>query len=137
MREAVTTMATTFLGRPSTPASACPPNALATAQVPCLGQPAVAIPVRIVRDLSAFTGSDHAGSGFKVQTAPIFGHAAVASATKINNYMGTIAAAAATEGATASSLLPMNSVFVRVQKVQGDKVKGGDARGIPPRGKPV
>jgi hypothetical protein len=117
MREAVTTMATTFLGwRPSTPASACPPNALAAAQVPCLGQPAVAI---------------------RVQTAPIFGHKAVAGAMKINNYMGTIGAAAATEGATASSLIPMNSVFVRVQTVQGDKVKGGDARGIPPRGKPV
>ena len=36
-----------------------------------------------------------------------------------------------------SSLIPMNVAAARVQKVQGDKVKGGDARGIPPRGRPV
>jgi len=108
-------MATTFLGwRPSTLAAACVPSAT-VAQPHALGQPAVAI---------------------KVRTAPIFGHAADFGATKINNYMGTIAAAVA-EGATTSSLIPMNSAAVRVQKVQGDKVKGGDARGIPPRGRPV
>jgi hypothetical protein len=137
-REAVTTMATTFLGwRPSTLAAACAPSApAAVAQAYALGQPAVAIQVPVTQDLYAFAGENRAGSGFKVRTAPIFGHAAVAGATKINNYMGTIAAAAA-EGATESSLIPMNAAVVRVQKVQGDKVKGGDARGNPPRGRPV
>jgi hypothetical protein len=109
----------TFLGwRPSTPAAACAPSAVLAdgARVLVPGQPAVQIHVR---------------------TAPNFGPAVIMGATKINNYMGTIAAAATAEGATASSLIPMNSVFVRVQQVQGDKVKGGDARGIPPRGKPV
>ncbi len=116
-REAVTTMATTFLGwRPSTLAAACAPSALATvAQTYALGQPAVAINVR---------------------TAPTFGHPAQVGATKINNYMGTVAAVSA-EGVTESSLIPMNAAAARVQKVQGDKVKGGDARGIPPRGRPV
>ena len=110
-------MATTFLGwRPSTLAAACAPSAFATAAQPyALGQPAVAI---------------------KVRTAPIFGHAAVVDATKINNSMGTVSALAA-EGATTSSLIPMNAAVARVQKVQGDKVKGGDARGNPPRGRPV
>jgi hypothetical protein len=132
-------MATTFIGwRPSTLAAACAP-ALATAnaaQASVLGQPAVAIRVPVVRDLSAFAGKDPVGSGFKVRTAPIFDHAVILGAEKINNYMGTIAAPTA-EGATASSLLPMNSAVARVQTVQVDKVKGGDARGNPPRGRPV
>jgi hypothetical protein len=118
-REAVTTMATTFLGwRPSTLAAACVPTmpSLATAaQAHALGQPAVAINVR---------------------TAPTSGLAEF-GAMKINNYMGTVAAAVTAEGVTESSLIPMNAAAVRVQKVQGDKVKGGDARGIPPRGRPV
>jgi hypothetical protein len=117
-REAVTTMATTFLGwRPSTLVPACAPSVLASAAQPyALGQPAVSI---------------------KVRTAPIFGHASVVGAMKINNYMGTVAAVVTAEGVTESSLIPMNAAAVRVQKVQGDKVKGGDARGIPPRGRPV
>jgi hypothetical protein len=116
-REAVTTMATTFLGwRPSTLAAACVPSTLAAlAQTYALGQPAVAINVR---------------------TAPISGHQSGFGAMKINNYMGTVAAVVA-EGATTSSLIPMNAAAARVQKVQGDKVKGGDARGNPPRGRPV
>jgi hypothetical protein len=116
-REAVTTMATTFLGwRPSTLAAACAPSALATAaHAYALGQSAVAINVR---------------------TAPMSGHPANFGAMKINNYMGTVAAVTA-EGVTESSLIPMNAAAARVQKVQGDKVKGGDARGIPPRGRPV
>ena len=132
-------MATTFIGwRPSTPAAACPPNVLANAaQVLVLGQRAVQVQVPVVRDLYAFAGKDRAGSGSKVRTAPVFDHPAVGDATKINNYMGTIAAAATVEGATTSSLIQMNSAFVRVQMVQGDKVKGGDARGNPPRGRPV
>ena len=140
-REAVTTMATTFLGwRPSTLASACAPTmpSLATAglaalapgargnapaavaQAYALGQPAVSIHIPV-----------------KVRTAPMFGHAAVVDAMKINNYMGTVAAVVTAEGVTESSLIPMNAAAVRVQKVQGDKVRGGDARGIPPRGRPV
>jgi len=132
-------MATTFLGwRPSTLAAACAPSALATAaHAYALGQPAVAIQVPLGKDLSAFAGENLAGSGFKVRTAPMFGHAANTGAMKINNYMGTVAAVVTAEGVTESSLIPMNAAAARVQKVQGDKVKGGDARGIPPRGRPV
>ena len=55
---------------------------------------------------------------------------------KIDNYMGTIAAAAA-EGATTSRKAISAASALRVQTVQGDMVKGGNARGIPPRGTPV
>ena len=109
-------MATTlFAWRPSMLAAACVPSVLANAaQGTVLGQPAVQV---------------------RVRTAPIFGHQlAEGGATKINNYIGTIAAAPAAERAATSAL---SSSALRVQKVQGDMVKGGDARGIPPRGKPV
>ena len=115
-------MATTLSDwRPSPLAAARVPAALAkVTQVCVLGQPAVQIQVR---------------------TAPIFGHLLTEGATtKINNYIGTIAAAAA-EGATTSVLHRTSSAVEvlkpRAQKVQGDMVKGGDARGIPPRGTPV
>jgi hypothetical protein len=125
-REAVTTMATTLTWRPSALAAACTQFPYANAaQVHVLGQPAVSVQVR---------------------TAPVFGHLpAIAGALKINNYIGTAAAApalpaAAAEGAT-TSLLPTVSAAqyknVRNEKVQRDMVKGGDARGIPPRGTPV
>lgn len=116
--------ATNTTWRPSAPTSGCAPSLLANAaQVHLLGQPAVQIQVR---------------------TAPGFGPAPVtAGALKINDYIGAIGAiaaaapaAAATEGATTSLNLTV-SAAERVQKVQGDMVKGGDARGIPPRGKPV
>jgi hypothetical protein len=108
-----------FTWRPSALAAACSPFALAgAAQAHLLGQSAVQV---------------------RVRTAPTNGLLPAAGATvKINNYIGTIAAAAA-EGAT-TSREPISAVptpALRVQKVQGDMVKGGDARGIPPRGTPV
>jgi hypothetical protein len=120
-REAVTTMATTLTWRPSALAAACIQFPYANAaQVHVLGQPAVSVQVR---------------------TAPVFGLLpATAGALKINNYIGTAAAApalpaAAAEGATTSLLLTVSAA--RNEKVQSDMVKGGDARGIPPRGTPV
>jgi hypothetical protein len=120
-REAVTTMAMTLTWRPSALAAACIQFPYANAaQVHVLGQSAVSVQVR---------------------TAPVFGLLpATAGALKINNYIGTVAAApalpaAAAEGATTSLLLTVSAP--RNEKVQRDMVKGGDARGIPPRGTPV
>jgi hypothetical protein len=116
-------MATRFeTWRPSALAAACSPFALAgAAQVHLLGQPAV--PVR-------------------VRTAPTNGLLPAGGAiVKINNYIGTVAAAlpntAAAEGATTSRKAISAASAPRVQTVQGDMVKGGNARGIPPRGTPV
>ena len=119
-------MATTLTWRPSALAAVFiqfpPANA---AQVHVLGQPAVSVQVR---------------------TAPASGLLpATAGTLKINNYIGTAAAApampaAAAEGATTSLLLKVSAAqykSVRDEKVQRDMVKGGDARGIPPRGTPV
>jgi len=111
-------MATRFnTWRPSAQAAACSPFALAgAAQVHLLGQPAVQA---------------------RVRTAPTYGLLPAAGATvKIDNYMGIIAAAAA-EGATTSRKAISAAAKLRVQTVQGDMVKGGNARGIPPRGTPV
>jgi hypothetical protein len=52
---------------------------------------------------------------------------------KINNYIGTPAAAAAV-GTAVSGLVPA-SALVQSQQVNADMVKGIDARGIPPRGR--
>lgn len=111
-------MATRFnTWRPSAQAAACSPFALAgAAQVHLLGQPAVQA---------------------RVRTAPTSGLLPAPGAiVKIDNYMGTIAAAAA-EGATTSRKAISAAAKLRVQTVQGDMVKGGNARGIPPRGTPV
>jgi hypothetical protein len=54
-------------------------------------------------------------------------HATTLTTSKINNYIGS--GPAITQGQKVSAQ--------RVQTVQIDMVKGGDARGIPPRGTPV
>ena len=104
--------------RPSALASACAhPTALVAsgAQAYVLGQPAVEIHVR---------------------TAPNFGLDAMTPTTnKINNYMGSTSAMG--EGMATSHLKDQKVSVQRVQMVAGDKVKGGNARGIPPRGRPV
>jgi hypothetical protein len=87
----------------------------ASAQVRTLGQPAVEI---------------------RVRTAPGFLlHAGTGATLKINNYNGTTSAMG--EGTAASITYESKVSAARVQKAQVDKVKGGDARGIPPRGRPV
>jgi hypothetical protein len=61
----------------------------------------------------------------RVRTAPTFRITPAGGATpKINNYINGIDAASAVEGAAKTSM-------------QLVLVKGGDARGIPPRGTPV
>jgi hypothetical protein len=61
----------------------------------------------------------------QVRTAPFAALAGESATVKINNYIDT-----------AMSNLP-TPASAWAQKVQDDKVKGGDARGIPPRGTPV
>jgi len=115
----VKTVAPYSTWRPSTPVSGCAPSLLArAARTDVPGLPAVRI---------------------RVRTSPVFAFTlATAGALKINNhnYIGIVAAAAAAaEGATTSLSQPVSAP--RNEKVQGDMVKGGDARGIPPRGTPV
>jgi hypothetical protein len=77
----------------------------------------------------------------KVRTAPTFGISVPATvSTKINNYIGTVPAAALNGAnpvmrATTSILAQLPSAIARTQHAGADKVKGGDARGIPPRGR--
>ncbi len=95
--------------RPSTLAASCPSavSVVPAAEAYVLGSPAVAIQLR---------------------TAPTFGlHATTSTNSKINNSMNM----------TTSHLQEQKVSAQRVQTVAGDKVKGGDARGIPPRGRPV
>jgi hypothetical protein len=84
-------------------------------QVCTLGQPAVEIQVR---------------------TAPVFLlHAGVSGSPKINNYNGTTSAKG--EGMATSTAYQQKDSAARVRTAQVDKAKGGNARGIPPRGRPV
>jgi hypothetical protein len=89
--------------------------AAASAQVCTLGQSAVEIQVR---------------------TAPLFLlHAGVSASLKINNYTGTTSALG--DGTAASATYEQKVSAMRIPAAQVDKVKGADARGIPPRGRPV
>lgn len=102
--------------RPSVPAAACAPGFAAfpsTAQAYVLGQPAVNVQLHKL-------------------AAPMFGHVVT---SKINNYMGTTSAKG--EGVATSIMRDQKVSAARIQTVQVDKVMGGDARGIPPRGRPV
>jgi hypothetical protein len=114
-------MATTLIDwRPSALPFACPsivpaPQTVHPAQVHVLALPAV----------------EH------VRTEP---SVAGLGAVKINNYIGTPAAVPAmglaATGATTSNLIAMATGDLRNQRRGVDKVKGSDARGIPPRGRP-
>lgn len=56
-------------------------------------------------------------------------------AMKINNYIGAPAAMGlAAAGATTSAVIALATGKLRDQQLGADKVKGFDARGIPPRG---
>ena len=102
--------------RPSVLAPACTP-ALAVASVAqtyALGQPAV--------------------RGW-VTTASFGLHVGRTASMKINNYKGTTSAKG--DGLATSIIEDRSVSAVRIQPVQVDKVKGGNARGIPPRGRPV
>jgi hypothetical protein len=126
-REAVTTMATTLI--------AWRPSAL----------PAARPSIRTAR-----LGNPIDGVEFALSPAPAHAPTCVATpsalvavgrtrAPKINNYMGTPVAVPATamaaEGATTSSLIDMATGVLRNQQRGTDKVKGFNARGIPPRGR--
>jgi len=103
--------------RPSVPVSVRVPAlaVAAAAQVCTLGQPAVEILVR---------------------TSPVFLlHAETDATVKINNSNGTTSAMG--EGMAAPTGYGQKVSATRIQSAQVSKVKGGDARGIPPRGRPV
>lgn len=104
-----------FSSRPSSLASACAPSVPTFARGH-LGQTAV--------------------ETLLIPTASISGLGVI---NKINNYMG---ATSAHGNGVATPIAQDQKVFTAkvagtVQTVQVDKVKGGNARGIPPRGKPV
>ena len=101
--------------RPSVLASACSPAlaAASVAQTYALGQPAVR---------------------GQVATASFGLLAGRTASEKINNSMGTSAKGT---GLATSIVEGRNVSAMRIQPVQVDKVEGGHARGIPPRGRPV
>ena len=72
----------------------------------------------------------------QVRTSPVYlFHARIGATIKINNYNGTTSAKG--EGMALPTTYEQKVSVTRVQTAQVDKVKGGDARGIPPRGRPV
>jgi hypothetical protein len=108
--------------RPSTLASAYAFAAAAGSQDCTLGQPAVEIQVRTAPVVPLHSG---VGATLKINT---FG-----GADQRNNYNGT--ASAMGEGMAMSYEQKVSAT--RVPAVRTDKAKGGNARGIPPRGRPV
>jgi hypothetical protein len=110
----VTTVRELSMTRPSALATACAPAFVApAAQGQALGLPAVSTPTWL--PTLAFN--------------PEKLHATSLTISKINNYIGSGPATSITQDQKVSAQ--------RVQTVQADMVKGGDARGIPPRGTPV
>jgi hypothetical protein len=110
-------MANTLTWRPSALVAARAPFAFGNAaQAHALGQPAVSVQVRTAPPAALI--------------------AANGGALKINKCIGAAAAAPAAVDGTTTSLRQTVSA-PRDEKVQGYMVKGGDARGIPPRGTPV
>jgi len=106
--------------RPSALASACAPATklwpatVVQAQVNVLGQTAVEIQVR---------------------TTPTFGVDAVTGTSVKINYMGYTSAMG--EGKADATLANLAVSVLRDHQVQDAKASGGNARGIPPRGRPV
>ena len=114
LREVVATMSMTW--RPSALISACPPPTAFRATV---------VPVRLnVPGLAA--------SEIQPRTASFPGLVAGGRTSSKINYMGYTSAMG--EGWAASNSLV---TAVRQHQVQADKATGGNARGIPPRGRPV
>ncbi len=127
-------MATTFMTRR--------PSALAAV---CSQLPALQVGVLPVLSEAPFTMTQAYGLGqfaeaATVRTATTFGMAEQAAvSTKINNYIGAVPATAPNGAnpamaAATSILAQLPSAIARTQHAGVDKVKGGDARGIPPRG---
>lgn len=105
------------LTRPSALPAVCVPVATAPiAQAYALGQPAVAAPLQASLAPAAVE--------FKGRIS-----------SKINNYMGTTSAKG--EGTTLSIVGDQKVSVQRDHTVRINKVEGGDAHGIPPRGRPV
>jgi hypothetical protein len=94
-------------------------NRLAAAHAYVVGQPAVWFEVRTVFNPATTAGGT--------------------STTQINNCIGTTTSAKG-DGVAMAYLRDRKVSALRnltVQAIQDDKVQGGDARGIPPRGRPV
>jgi hypothetical protein len=132
-REVVTTMATTLNAwRPSALPAACPSIGTTRLGMPGEGVEVVLSPAPV--HLPA-----HPVVATSVTTPPAYVATGRTPALKINNYIGTPAAVPAmglaVVGATVSSLIVMATGEFRNQQRGADKVKGSDARGIPPRGR--
>jgi hypothetical protein len=120
-------MATTLFGwRPSALPAACPSivpalPAVVRTESRYAGLVAVGVPAGLLGKLPELPGAERRG------------------AVKINNYIGTPAAAPAmglaAMGATTSSVIATAADDLRNQQHGVDKVKGFNARGIPPRGR--
>jgi hypothetical protein len=96
--------------RPWAISAVCMPSTLAQAHV--LGQPAVE--VRLLPTVAPIAGYD--------------------ATEKINNSMGSTYA---TGNGVATSQVQLKVSATRIPVAGVDKAQGGDARGIPPRGRPV
>jgi hypothetical protein len=125
-REAVTTVVKFASDlRPSVPAVGVSPLAVAIlGQVCSLGHRPVGVPA----PLSAARTNEARSNEERTSQA-------WTNAARINNYIGITSAMG--EGLAASSTYGQRISAVRTQVAQLDKAKGGDARGIPPRGRPV
>ena len=100
--------------RPFGFAAACSPLAVApVAPAYALGQPA---------------------AQSRVTSPTLWLHAGLIARKEINNYNGITSAKGA---GMATSIVGRTVSATRISPVQVDQVKGGDARGIPPRGTPV
>jgi hypothetical protein len=121
-------MATTLIEwRPSTLFAACSPEVsaqLVSTMAQAMGRPVAATVVRVESVYGL------------VPTAAVLPGADSFGAMKINNYIGTPAAAlgAAAAGAAMSNLA-MAFGDIRKQQLGDDTAQGTDARGIPPRGR--
>jgi hypothetical protein len=137
-------MATTLITRrPSALAGACPQLPAGTAgRFAPQARHAGVLPVlsEVPFTMTQAYGLGQPAEATTVRTAPAFGSAIQAAiSTKINNYIGAVPAAALNGAnpvmaATTSILAQLPSAIALTQHAGVDKVKGGDARGIPPRG---
>jgi hypothetical protein len=77
----------------------------------------------------------HPAVGIRVRTSPTFGSEIKQSTTSKINYMGTTSYPA--DGIAVSIMFDRTVALARQDKGQADKATGGNARGIPPRGRTV
>jgi hypothetical protein len=110
----VATVELTMNQRPSALLAACAPAAAGELVARSYGAGQTAVPAQLLVRMWGTSGTAHT--------------------VKINNSMGS--AFAQGEGMAKSIFQDQSVSAVRVHKVQDDRIQGGSARGIPPRGRP-